>query len=44
MFAAYHSGYAIALHILACAIISSIATAFLPDHADRDVSRECDGI
>ena len=44
MFAAYHSGYAIALHILACAVISSIATAFLPDYADRDVPGEYDGV
>jgi hypothetical protein len=40
LFAAYHSGYAIALYILACAVISFIATALLPDYTNRDGSRE----
>jgi hypothetical protein len=44
MFAAYHSGYAIALHILACAIISFIAAALLPDYTNRDVPGEYDGV
>jgi MFS family permease len=44
LFAAYHSGYAIALYILACAVISFIATALLPDYTNRDVSREYDGV
>jgi MFS family permease len=43
LFAAYHSGYAIALYILACSVISFIATALLPDYTNRDVSREYDG-
>jgi MFS family permease len=43
LFAAYHSGYAIAFYILACAVISFIATALLPDYTNRDVSREYDG-
>jgi hypothetical protein len=42
LFAAYHSGYAIALYIPACAVISFIATALLPDYTHRDVSREYD--
>jgi MFS family permease len=42
LFAAYHSGHAIALYILACAVISFIATALLPDYTNRDVSREYD--
>jgi metabolite-proton symporter len=44
LFAAYHSGYAIALYILACAVISFVATALLPDYTNRDVSREYDGV
>jgi MFS family permease len=43
LFAAYHSGYAIAFYILACAVISFIATALLPDYTNRDVSHEYDG-
>src|ERR1700726_4773450 len=44
LFAAFHSGYAIALYILACAVISFIATSFLPDYTNRDVSEEYDGV
>ena len=42
LFAATGSGYAIALYILFCAIVSIGATAFLPDYTGRDVSREHD--
>ncbi len=42
LFAATGSGYAIALYILFCAIVSISATAFLPDYTGRDVSREHD--
>jgi MFS family permease len=44
LFAAYHSGYAIALYILACAVVSFIATALLPDYTNRDVSEEYQGV
>jgi MFS family permease len=44
LFAAYHSGYAIALYILACAVISLISTALLPDYTNRDVSQEYQGV
>jgi metabolite-proton symporter len=44
LFAAYHSGYAIALYILVCAVVSFIATSLLPDYTNRDVSREYDGV
>jgi MFS family permease len=44
LFAAFHWGYAIAFYILACAIISFIATALLPDYTNRDVSQEYDGV
>ena len=42
LFAAYKSGYAIALYILACAVISVIAAALLPDYTNRDISAEYD--
>jgi metabolite-proton symporter len=42
LFAAYHSGYAIAVYILACAVISLIAAAFMPDHTGADISTEYD--
>jgi MFS family permease len=42
LFAAYHSGYAIAIYIAACAVISLIAAAFMPDHTGQDISREYD--
>jgi MFS family permease len=44
LFAATGSGYAVALYILFCAIVSITATAFLPDHTNRDISREHDDI
>jgi MFS family permease len=40
LFAWTGSGYAIALYILFCAIVSVTATAFLPDYTNRDISRE----
>jgi MFS family permease len=40
LFAAAGSGYAVALYILFCAIVSVSATAFLPDYTNRDISRE----
>ena len=40
LLAAFGSGYAIALYILFCAIVSISATAFLPDYTNRDISRE----
>jgi MFS family permease len=38
LFAATRSGYVVALYILFCAIVSVTATAFLPDHTNRDIS------
>jgi MFS family permease len=43
LFAAYKSGYAVAVYILACAVISLIAAALLPDYTNRDISAEYDG-
>jgi MFS family permease len=42
LFAAYKSGYAIAVYILACAVISLISAALLPDYTNRDISAEYD--
>jgi MFS family permease len=40
LLAATGSGYVIALYIMACALVSIVATAFLPDHTNRDISQE----
>jgi metabolite-proton symporter len=42
LFAAYQTGYAIALYILACAVISLIAAALMPDYTGVDISTEYD--
>jgi metabolite-proton symporter len=42
LFAAYHSGYAIAIYIAACAVISLISASFMPDYTGRDISKEYD--
>jgi len=40
LFAAFGSGYVIALYILFCAIVSVAATIPLPDYTNRDISQE----
>jgi MFS family permease len=42
LFAATGSGYAVALYILFCAVVSITATSFLPDYTNRDISQEHD--
>jgi metabolite-proton symporter len=42
LFAHYKSGTPIAIYILLCAIISTVAVAFLKDYTGRDVSTEYD--
>jgi len=42
LLAKYHSGYAIAAYIAACAVVSLVATALMPDYTGRDVSAEYD--
>jgi metabolite-proton symporter len=42
LFAAFHSGYAIAVYIAFCAVVSLISTAFMPDYTGKDISREYD--
>jgi len=38
LFAAFHSGYAVAWYIAACAVVSLIATAMMPDYTNKDIS------
>jgi metabolite-proton symporter len=42
LFAAYQTGYAIAVYIAACAVISLVSAAFMPDYTGKDISREYD--
>ena len=42
LFAAYHTGYAIAIYIALCAVVSLISAAYMPDYTGRDISREYD--
>jgi MFS family permease len=42
LFSIYHSGYAIAVYIAACAVISFIAAAMMPDYTGKDISAEYD--
>jgi len=38
LFAAFHTGYAVAWYIAACAVVSLIATAMMPDYTNKDIS------
>jgi MFS family permease len=42
LFAAYASGYAIAIYIAACAVVSLVSAAFMPDYTGQDISAEYD--
>jgi MFS family permease len=42
LFAAYHTGYAIAIYIAACAVISLVSASFMPDYTGKDISAEYD--
>ncbi|RKT26940.1 metabolite-proton symporter [Paraburkholderia sp. RAU2J] len=42
LFAYFHSGYAIAIYILACAVLSLVAASRLGDYTNKDISREYD--
>jgi metabolite-proton symporter len=44
LFAAYQSGYAIAIYIAVCAVVSLIATALMPDYTGKDISMEYDAV
>ena len=43
LYAQFKSGYAIAVYILACAVVSLIATWMLKDYTNKDISQEYDG-
>ena len=42
LFARFQTGYAISLYIAACAVVSLISAAFMPDYTGREVSMEYD--
>jgi hypothetical protein len=42
LFAYFHSGYAVACYILACAVLSLVAASRLGDYTNKDISREYD--
>jgi len=42
LFAHYQSGYAIAIYIAACAVVSLVAVVFMPDYTGQDISMEYD--
>jgi MFS family permease len=44
LFAAYHTGYAVAIYIAACAVISVVSAAMMPDYTGKDISAEYDAM
>jgi metabolite-proton symporter len=42
LFAHYQSGYAIAIYIAGCAVVSLVAAALMPDYTGKDISAEYD--
>jgi general stress protein CsbA len=43
LFASYHSGYAISMYIAACAVVSIVATAMMPNYiTGQHISMEYD--
>jgi metabolite-proton symporter len=42
LFAAYHTGYAVAIYIAGCAVVSLVSTALMPDYTGQDISAEYD--
>jgi metabolite-proton symporter len=40
LFAAYQTGYAIAIYIAACAVVSLVSAALMPDYTGKDISAE----
>src|ERR1700719_3173398 len=42
LFAAYGSGYAIAVYIALCSVVSLISAALMPDYTGKDISAEYD--
>src|ERR1700689_1869286 len=42
LFASYQTGYAISIYIAACAVVSLVAAALMPDYTGKDISAEYD--
>jgi metabolite-proton symporter len=42
LFATYQSGYAIAIYIAACSVVSLISAGLMPDYTGKDISAEYD--
>jgi metabolite-proton symporter len=42
LFASFGTGYAIAIYIAACAVVSLVSAALMPDYTGRDISAEYD--
>ena len=42
LFAHYGTGFAIAIYIAACAVVSLVSAAFMPDYTGKDISQEYD--
>jgi metabolite-proton symporter len=42
LFAAYGTGYAIAIYIAACAVVSLVSAGLMPDYTGKDISAEYD--
>jgi MFS family permease len=42
LFAAYGNGYAIAIYIAACAVVSLVSAGLMPDYTGKDISAEYD--
>jgi len=44
LFAAYHTGYAISIYMAACAVISLVSAALMPDYTGKDITAEYDAL
>jgi hypothetical protein len=44
LFAAYNSGYTVAIYIAACAVVSLVSTWLMPDYTGKDISAEYDAV
>ncbi len=40
LFATYHTGYAIAIYIAACSVVSLVSAGLMPDYTGQDISAE----
>ena len=44
VFAQFHTGYAIAVYLAVCAVISYVSTAYMPDYTSKNVHDEYDHV